>query len=82
MQGVRVVDTSVSGLGGCPYAPGASGNVATEDVLFMLQGFGVDTGLDMDALLGASTYISEHLGRLPQSRVARAMMGKRGTKTG
>lgn len=71
-------DTSVSGLGGCPYAPGASGNVATEDVVYMLDGMGIDTGVDLDLLLDASLYISEQLGRPPQSRAARAMLGKRG----
>lgn len=76
-QGISVIDASVAGLGGCPYSPGASGNVATEDVLYMLQGLGVRTGVDMDALLEASAYISEHLGRAPQSRVARAMMSNR-----
>lgn len=71
-------DTSVSGLGGCPYAPGASGNVATEDVVYMLDGMGVNTGIDLDLLLEASLYISEQLGRPPQSRVARAMSAKGG----
>lgn len=70
-------DTSVSGLGGCPYAPGASGNVATEDVVHMLTGMGVDTGIDMELLLEASSYISEALGRSTQSAVARAMLAKR-----
>lgn len=76
-QGVTAIDTSVSGLGGCPYAPGASGNVATEDVLYMLKGLGVETGIDLDLLLEASMYISQHLGRPTQSRVARAMLAKR-----
>lgn len=76
-QGVTVFDTSVSGLGGCPYAPGASGNVATEDVVYMLSGMGVDTGVDLELLLEASSYISEQLSRPPQSKVARAMLAQK-----
>lgn len=79
-QGVTVFDTSVSGLGGCPYAPGASGNVATEDVVYMLRGMGVETGVDLDLLLEASLYISEQLNRPPQSKVARAMLAQKGRK--
>jgi hydroxymethylglutaryl-CoA lyase len=70
--GVAVFDASVAGLGGCPYAPGASGNVATEDLLYMLDGLGIDTGVHMDGLLAADRYICEALGRTTQSRVARA----------
>ena len=70
--GVAVFDASVAGLGGCPYAPGASGNVATEDLLYMLDGLGIDTGVRMDALLAADRYICQALGRSTQSRVARA----------
>ena len=70
--GVAVFDASVAGLGGCPYAPGASGNVATEDLLYMLDGLGIDTGVRMDALLAADRYICQALGRTTQSRVARA----------
>jgi isopropylmalate/homocitrate/citramalate synthase len=70
--GVRVFDASVSGLGGCPYAPGASGNVATEDLLYMLDGMGLETGVDMDALLEASSFICTALGTPTRSRVARA----------
>ena len=73
-------DTSVSGLGGCPYAPGASGNVATEDVVYMLRGMGVDTGIDPDLLLEASLYVSEQLSRPPRSKVARAMLGQKDCK--
>lgn len=73
--GVRGVDSAVSGLGGCPYAEGASGNVATEDVLYMLNGLEIETGVDMDALLRASAFISETLDRAPASKVARAMLG-------
>ncbi len=72
--GVATVDCSVSGLGGCPYADGASGNVATEDVLYMLNGLGVDTGVELDALLEASRFISHALGRAPASKVARALL--------
>jgi hydroxymethylglutaryl-CoA lyase len=70
--GVRVFDASVSGLGGCPYAPGASGNVATEDLLYMLNGMGLDTGVDLEALIDAGTFICGALGTPTRSRVARA----------
>lgn len=70
--GVRVVDASVGGLGGCPYALGASGNVATEDVVFMLQGCGYDCGVDLRALIEVARWISAELGREAGSRVARA----------
>ncbi|MDP2008264.1 MAG: hydroxymethylglutaryl-CoA lyase [Rubrivivax sp.] len=76
--GVHVFDTSIGGLGGCPYAKGATGNVATEDVVFMLHGMGIDTGLDLDALVDAGAYISGVLGRPPVSRVARALLAQRG----
>jgi len=69
--GVAVVDSSTSGLGGCPYAKGATGNVATEDVLFMLTGMGIDTGVDMGRLLAAGAYISETLNRAPESKLGR-----------
>ncbi len=72
--GVRVFDASVSGLGGCPYAPGASGNVATEDVVYCLEGSGFSTGLDLDALIETGVWISERLGRAPGSKVARARL--------
>jgi isopropylmalate/homocitrate/citramalate synthase len=71
--GVATVDSSVAGLGGCPYAPGATGNVASEDVLYMLDGLEIETGVDLDRLLAAATFISERLGRPPASKVARAM---------
>ncbi len=71
-EGVRTFDSSVSGLGGCPYAPGASGNVATEDVVYMLDHSGFETGADLDALVRISVWISEKLGRRPASKVARA----------
>ncbi len=67
-EGVTTFDSSVSGLGGCPYAPGASGNVATEDVVYMLHGSGFETGIDMEALVRTSVWISEKLGRRPASK--------------
>jgi hydroxymethylglutaryl-CoA lyase len=75
--GVWNFQSSVAGLGGCPYAKGATGNVATEDVVFMLQGMGIETGIDLDALIDAGVYISQALGREPNSRVARAVLNKR-----
>ncbi|MFC5359241.1 hydroxymethylglutaryl-CoA lyase [Azospirillum himalayense] len=71
-MGVAVVDSSVAGLGGCPYAKGASGNVASEDVLYMLNGLGVETGVDLDRLVAAGAYISDAIGRPTASKVARA----------
>ena len=71
--GVATFDCSVSGLGGCPYAKGATGNVASEDVLYLLDGLGIDTGVDMTGLRRAGRYISAHLQREPASRVARAL---------
>jgi len=76
-MGIHHFDASVSGLGGCPYAKGATGNVATEDVLFMLNGLGIDTGIDIDKLVDASAYISRALGRPPVARVARALLARR-----
>jgi len=76
--GVHTFDTSIAGLGGCPYAKGATGNVATEDVLFMLRGMGIDTGLDLDALVDAGGYISGVLGRAPVSRAGKALLARRG----
>ncbi len=73
--GVATIDSSIAGLGGCPYAKGASGNVATEDVLYMLNGLGIETGIDMTGLLRASAFICRELGRLPSSKVARALNG-------
>ena len=74
-MGVAVVDSSVAGLGGCPYAKGASGNVASEDVLYMLDGLGIETGVDLGKLIAAGRFISDHLGREPASRVSRALAG-------
>lgn len=76
-MGIHNFDASVSGLGGCPYAKGATGNVATEDVVFMLNGLGIETGIDIDKLVDAGAYISNALGRPPVARVARALLAKR-----
>ena len=73
--GVATVDSSVAGLGGCPYAQGASGNVASEDVLYMLNGMGIETGVDLDRLVAAGRSICAHLGRAPASKVSRALAG-------
>ena len=75
--GIHVFDTSIAGLGGCPYAKGATGNVATEDVVFMLQGMGIRTGHDLDALVDAGAYISSVLGRPSASRAGRALLTRR-----
>jgi len=72
-MGVATFDCSVAGLGGCPYAKGATGNVASEDVLYLLEGLGIDTGIDLTRLRAAGRYISAFLGRAPVSRVARAL---------
>lgn len=74
--GISVIDSSVAGLGGCPYAKGASGNVATEDVLYMLDGMDIETGVDMHKLLEAGQYINEFLGRESASRAALALTRK------
>ena len=76
-DGVWNFQSSVSGLGGCPYAKGATGNVATEDVVFMLHGMGIETGIDLDKLIDAGQFISDSLGRPNGSRVARAVLAKR-----
>jgi hydroxymethylglutaryl-CoA lyase len=73
-HGIHTVDASVAGLGGCPYAPGASGNVATEDVVYMLHGMGIETGVALDRLIAAGSRISATLGRVNASRVARARL--------
>jgi hydroxymethylglutaryl-CoA lyase len=80
--GVAVFDASVGGLGGCPYAAGASGNVATEDVVWLLDGMGIDTGVSLDALVDIAAWISAALGREPASRVARAVLAKRAKAAG
>jgi hydroxymethylglutaryl-CoA lyase len=76
-MGVWQFDASVAGLGGCPYAKGATGNVATEDVVYMLHGMGIDTGIDLDKLINAGQFISDHLQRKTQSRAATALLKKR-----
>ncbi|MBL8334758.1 MAG: hydroxymethylglutaryl-CoA lyase, partial [Rubrivivax sp.] len=76
--GIHTYDASIAGLGGCPYAKGATGNVATEDVVFMLHGMGIETGLDLDQLVDAAAFISGVLGRPPVSRVSRALLARRG----
>ncbi len=77
-MGVWQFDASVAGLGGCPYAKGATGNVATEDVVYMLHGMGIETDIDLDKLIDAGKFISDFLQRKPQSRAATAMLNKRG----
>jgi hydroxymethylglutaryl-CoA lyase len=74
--GIAVVDSSVAGLGGCPYAKGASGNVASEDVLYLLDGLGIATGIDLDRLAAAGAFISAALGRETASKVGRALAGR------
>ncbi len=74
-EGVAIVDSSVSGTGGCPYAKGASGNVASEDVVYMLEGMGIDTGVDLVALIQTGLWLSSQLGRETSSKVARASTG-------
>ena len=76
-MGVWQFDTSIAGLGGCPYAKGATGNVATEDVVYLLHGMGIATGIDLDKLVDAGQFISEFLGRKPNSRAATALLNKR-----
>jgi hydroxymethylglutaryl-CoA lyase len=73
-EGVRVVDSAVSGTGGCPYAKGASGNVASEDVIYMLHGMGIDTGVNLDALVDTGAWLADRLGKATASRVTRARM--------
>jgi hydroxymethylglutaryl-CoA lyase len=77
-MGVWNFQSSVAGLGGCPYAKGATGNVATEDVVYLLHGMGIDTGIDLDRLVDAGQYISDFLQRKPNSRAATALLNKRG----
>ncbi|ERH50376.1 hydroxymethylglutaryl-CoA lyase [Ectopseudomonas chengduensis] len=76
LEDINVFDSSVAGLGGCPYAKGATGNVATEDVLYLLQGLGIETGVDMDKLIAAGQRICEVLGKANGSRVARARLSR------
>ena len=76
-MGIWNFDTSVAGLGGCPYAKGATGNVATEDVVYLLHGMNIETGIDLDKLIDAGQFISDFLGRKPHSRAANALLTKR-----
>ncbi len=78
LEGIAVFDSSVAGLGGCPYAKGATGNVATEDLLYLMNGMGIETGIDMDRLVDAGQRICAVLGKENGSRVARALLAKRG----
>ena len=78
--GIHTFDASVAGLGGCPYAKGATGNVGTEDVLFMLNGLGIETGIDIDKLIDAAAFISDALGRKPVSRSGNALLAKRAAR--
>src|SRR6266700_1064879 len=75
--GIRTFDASIGGLGGCPFAPGAAGNVATEDLLYMLDGMEIETGVDLDRLIAAGSFICEKLARPTQSRVAQARLSSR-----
>ncbi|XP_077990098.1 hydroxymethylglutaryl-CoA lyase, mitochondrial-like [Glandiceps talaboti] len=75
-MGITVVDSSVAGLGGCPYAKGASGNVATEDVVYMLHGLGIQTGVDLEKIVSTANFISNILGKKPSSKVSLAMLAK------
>jgi len=75
--GIAIFHSSVAGLGGCPYAKGATGNVATEDVLYMMNGLGIETGIDLDAVADAGQYISQFLGRKSASRAGTALLAKR-----
>jgi hydroxymethylglutaryl-CoA lyase len=79
-EGARVIDSAAGGLGGCPFAPGATGNVSTEDVVYMLEGMGISTGVDMAKLVAASNAVGKLIGRPPVSRVAAALNAKRGSK--
>jgi hydroxymethylglutaryl-CoA lyase len=74
--GIGIFHSSVAGLGGCPYAKGATGNVATEDVLYLMQGLGIETGIDLDQVVDAGQFIARHLGR-PASRAGNAIAAKR-----
>ncbi|HRQ60463.1 MAG TPA: hydroxymethylglutaryl-CoA lyase [Alphaproteobacteria bacterium] len=75
-MGVAAVDSSVAGLGGCPYAKGASGNVASEDVLYMLQGLGIETGVSLEKMVETAWFIADHLGKKPASKLAHALKNK------
>ena len=79
-SGVSIFHSSVAGLGGCPYAKGATGNVATEDVLYLLNGLGIATGVDLDAVVDAGQFISQHLGRKAASRAGNAIAARRASE--
>src|SRR5450631_2803875 len=79
-EGARVIDSAAGGLGGCPFAPGATGNVATEDVVYMLEGMGIATGVDMHKLVAATNEVSKLIGRPPVNRVAAAINAKRANR--
>jgi len=74
--GISVIDSAVGGLGGCPYAPGAAGNISTEDVVYMLDGCGIKTGVDLKKLVSTAWYISNQIERIPSSRVSMTVMNK------
>ena len=74
---MAIFHSSVAGLGGCPYAKGATGNVSSEDVLYLMQGLGIETGIDLDAVVDAGQFISTHLGRKAASRAGNAIAAKR-----
>ncbi|MDZ4322783.1 MAG: hydroxymethylglutaryl-CoA lyase, partial [Alphaproteobacteria bacterium] len=73
LEGVSIIDSSASGLGGCPYAPGASGNVATEDVIYLLNGLGIETGVDLSKLLKASLFIDDVLEKETSSKASKTL---------
>jgi hydroxymethylglutaryl-CoA lyase len=75
--GISIFHSSVAGLGGCPYAKGATGNVATEDVLYLMNGLGIDTGIDLDVVVDAGQFIAQHLGRTAVSRAGNAIAVRR-----
>ncbi|MCX8018029.1 MAG: hydroxymethylglutaryl-CoA lyase, partial [Rhodocyclaceae bacterium] len=77
-MGVNVFDAAVGGLGGCPYAKGATGNVATEEVVWLLSGLGIDCGVDLERLVDTAAWIAGQLGRPPGTKVARALLARRG----
>ena len=79
--GISVIDSAVAGLGGCPYAAGASGNVATEDVLYMLNGLNIESGVNLEKIVDAADFISQQLGKAPNAKVSGAMLAKRAAKT-
>jgi len=75
-EGIRIFDSAIGGLGGCPYAPGASGNLSTEDLVYLLHGMGIETGVDMDRLVEAGQFVQQHLGKTLPSRVLQAKTSK------